>query len=179
MANKSTSVNQINDFIIENFLPHSWLGAYWLEGVDTNKVITFVMCLRPNAYARDYIAADSYYRSGDVLEKIPSTNSLSLPDYQNDSDFYVVIPMVLEDRIVRNGQTIDDNFNIKNTYLRKAARRVVEQLSKLDNPPNYSLNSISGDDDLLKAIVFGKNFSKVKAFISGKPLKEWTFIKDI
>jgi hypothetical protein len=160
------------------------LGSYWFDGIGKGqeKVITFVMSIRPNVYAREYIEADSYYKSGSDLANlptIPSTNSLELPHSQTHSDYYIVIPMVMEETIVRTGTTIDKDYNIKNTYLRKLARCVVEELSKLDNPPNYSLNSISGDDDLLKAIVFGKNFSKVKEFISGKPLEEWTFIKDI
>jgi hypothetical protein len=187
MAKTCCSVNQINEFIIENFLPYSWLGtpdgsgAYWLEGEDTNNVMRFVMAVRPNSYARDYMEADTFWRSGELVQDdiIPSTNSLNLPVSIKDSDFYIIIPMILGQRIIKDEKTLDDDSNLKNTYLRKTARRVVEELAKLEEPPTFSLNSIGRDDDYLKAIVFGRNFSKVKAFIANKPREEWTFIQEI
>ena len=198
MAKKCCSVNQINEFIIENFLPYSWLGtpdgsgAYWLEGEDTNNVMRFVMAVRPNDYARDYFEAEKMEKSGNSFyvdfwgsgslvpdEVIPSTNSLNLPVSIKDSDFYVIIPMILGERIVKDGKTLDQDSNLKNTYLRKTARRVVEELAKLEDPPTYSLNRNRGDDDYLKSVVFGNNFSKIKAFIADKPREDWTFIKEI
>ena len=176
MANKSCSIESINKFIIDNFIPYAWADMWELEGIDTNNVFRFRMEVRPNYYER--MKWDEYISLNDRIHPHHYRNTCAiaggkywqhqLPPVSLDSDYRICIPMVL-DRITKKGIRFGKDKKLKYHYCSTLSVRALTESQKLDNPPPFELNNS-------REIVFGKNLSKVKSYIKGNPRKDWAFI---
>ncbi len=173
MANPRCNISSINNFIIDNFIPHAWAEMWELDGIDTDDVFRFVMEVRPNCYERIRYEGskrlftsrhqDSNGRAGGKYWQY------QLPHHEHDSEYRIRIPMILENSTTKNGKLIDEDKKMKDTYLNHLAKSALEESQKLENPPPFEINKS-------RDIVFGKYLSKVKAYIKNNPREQWAFI---
>ena len=159
MANQSTSIDELNDFIIHNFTPYAW--AHLWETTMESKLgdFKFVMCVRPNIYQRRFVIQSE---SWDIT--MPSTNSLELMPPEFYSSYCVEIPMVRGYVKGKGGVALNEDSDLKEKYvshMKKNVRVAAETL--------VGLATLVDQDK-----PFGNHFSKVKKWLKGCPKEEWS-----
>ena len=154
MANKSTSIDELNDFVIHNFTPYAWAHLWETTMESRLGDFKFVMCVRPNIYQRRFVVQSE---SWDI--NMPSTNSFELMPPEFYSSYCIEIPMVRGYVEGKGGKTLNSDSDLKERYvshLKKNVRVAAETL--------YGVATLVDSEN-----PFGTHFSKVKSWLKGEP----------
>lgn len=162
MANISISVDSINDFVIENFIPYSW--CYMWETTEPAQLgdFKFIMTIRPNVIERN----EFHHKSG-LIHKITSSNSGEFLPPEYYSCYCLEIPMLLGSSLGKRGKILNHDHKLKSIYVEHLRRYIwfgIEKLHGIAEP-------IMEKDNL-----FGSSYSRVKSWLDGKHRSEWAFI---
>ena len=171
MANSSVSVDSINDFVIQNFIPYAWSNMWSSskeDGVrysDEGKrldVISFIMMIRPNDVERN-----EFNHNIGLIEKLHSSNYGDFLPSEYYSCYCLEIHMIRGDAITKNGIQLNSDSKLKNRYSKHLTSSIWDSIKKLDS----DVLPIRGKSNL-----FGPHYSRVKMMMEGKPRKDWSFI---
>ena len=119
MANKSVSIDHINQFIIHNFIPYAW-AEMWETTMDSKLGdFKFVMCIRPNIIER------TEWRSEDSTSyRIRSTNSFEMPPPEYYSAYCLELPMIRGYVVGKWGKPLDQDSDRKENYVAHMIRNI-------------------------------------------------------
>ena len=183
MGRKSYSVDLLNDFVIDNLSPYAWAEHWWRTESDKYGRFHFCLLLEPNLYARDYVLDDSYYKSGAMVSKTPSANSIigtyELPEPNYFQTYGIYMEMWNGSSITTNGIAIDNDKGKKFKYHTHLAKNVITALDMLvgiAEPKISSAKEVFGEADVegqrdawKKVISYSTDIDKVNR-------EEWSFI---
>jgi len=170
MGRKSFSVDLMNDFIIDNFRPHSWCNMWEETEPDRLGVFSFVMVVSPHL-------EDAY--------RLPSSNNLVITHPEFYGCNVINIPMVKEHSLIWRHQKRSKNHisQLKGKY---RDCLILFSLRALDNMEISSINRKH-----YKRQVFGSlnpagtavsthqaRWEKLLAYERGEPRENWSFIPE-
>lgn len=158
MAGKSVSIDHINEFVIQNFIPYSW--AHLWETTGESQLFKFVMCIRPNVYER----RNRQMIEGEWEPELPSSNSMEFMPPEYYSSFCIEIPMVRGYAIGKRGASLDSDSDLKERY--------IIHLKKSISQAALNLHGIATLKDPVAP--FGVHYSNVKSWMNQEPRESWS-----
>jgi hypothetical protein len=174
MVMKSWSVETLNNFVMDNFIPYAWCNMWEETNPGKDGIFYFRAYVNPNTYAR----TNNFYRSGVFWEHIPAACSLEIPDSEFYQSYVIQIPMLLGDSI-KGEKKLEDDPQRKFKYWKHLAKQSIRSLQLLDLDdwqPLKNPQEIFGNNK--QTTPSSNGWEKVAAYVLGKPREQWTFISE-
>jgi len=173
---RSYSCDDLNQFVIENFLPYAWSGLWEQTEPESwnsvNGYFDFLMTVRPNL-------SHNKYSYGNITYQTYSSNSLTLEDDSLVKDNVIKIPMIKGNAITKNGIPLDDDHRLKYIYAGWLAKYTVSQIEILDPECCYQIDNpreIFGDNK--DKDPDGDPWWRFNSYLNGNDISEWSFLQN-
>lgn len=150
MAENSFTVDLINQFVIDNFIPYAWCNDWEISDPNEFGLYFFRMVFRPNEYDRHAF---------------------------NPSPYDTEIPLIHGSSITKNKKELESDRRLKYQYCCHLSKNVISELELMGSENPSKINTykeVFGEDKQI--LPDGDKWSKLRAYENQDHRSEWSFL---